>query len=112
MAIGGIIARFIKYDAVHDNGDSGAAKTIDWKGNGCFQEIVLSADCEFTFSNPIVGAVMLKIVVGSTPHTMTWPVNVNWPGGDAPQGDADTVILVQMYYDGVYYWGFSFVYSG
>ena len=70
---------------IHVNGDSGAAKTIDWN-NGNTQHITLTANCTLTFSNGYSGRKYTLIVkqdaTGS--RTITWPGTARWSGGTAP----------------------------
>lgn len=65
----------------YDNGNSGAALTIDWN-NSNTQYVTLDSNCVFTFSNPIDGLRVVLLVKGG--FTVTWPASVEWPGGTAP----------------------------
>lgn len=91
-----------------NNGDSGAAKTIDWTA-GNKQRITLTAVCILTFTAPGGPAnLMFKFVQDATGgRTVTWPVAVLWPGGTAPtlSTGAGAVDLVALYYDGTSYYG-------
>jgi hypothetical protein len=67
------------FEAEHDNGNSGAAATIDWN-NGQQQKITLTANCTFTLTAPTVGSTgVFRLFVtdnGSGPYTITWPAGV------------------------------------
>lgn len=93
------------YAVQHANGNSGAAKTIDWSlGNG--QTLTLTADCTLTFSNGKAGAHYVLILVqdSGAPRLVTWPA-VTWSGGITPalSEAAGGVDLVALYYDGTRY---------
>jgi len=70
------------YDAVYDNGNSGASKTIDWR-NGNKQKITTTANCTLTFTAP-GGAGSLQLIIrhenSATAYEYTYPANVNWAG--------------------------------
>ncbi len=90
-----------------DNGSSGATKTIDF-ANGPAELLTLSADCVLTLSNPLSGAAyVIRVIQGASPFTITWPVNVLWPGGTAPtlSPAAGNIDLINLYYDGTSYYG-------
>lgn len=98
------------FDAEVDNGDSGAADTIDWtKGNK--QKSKLTNNCTFTFTAPGGQCnLILKLIQDDTgSRTVTWPASVKWPQGNAPTltTDADAVDIVAFYYDGVSYYGMA-----
>lgn len=92
----------------HDNGNSGAADTIDWnEGNN--QLSTLTDDCVFTFTAPAGPChLQLRLVQGAGfPHTVTWPGTVLWARGIAPtlstgSGEID---IVYFWYDGTNYYG-------
>lgn len=94
--------------AEFDNGNSGAAKNIDWS-NGVTQKVTLTANCTFTMSNPQASfTYVFKVIqdaVGS--RTATWPANVKWPSGVAPiiTTTATRYDLITLYYDGTNYLG-------
>jgi hypothetical protein len=96
------------YDEELNNGNSGSAKTINWKlGNR--QRITLTgAPCVFTFTNPLSPAVLtLKLIQGSGgSKTVTWPSSVKWVGRTAPTltTTAAYIDIVGMYFDGTNYY--------
>lgn len=68
--------------------DSGATHTIDIT-TGNVHDVTLTANCTFTFSNPIATGdctsftlILRQDATGS--RTATWPASVKWPAGTAP----------------------------
>jgi len=53
----------VEFNALYDNGNSGAAPTIDWQ-NGNYQKIAVSENTLFTFSNAFIGTITLQITYG------------------------------------------------
>jgi hypothetical protein len=96
------------FTSQYDNGNSGAAKTIDWT-NGNKQKVTLTANCTFTFTDPgVVGNLILEIVQDATGgRTVTWPAAVKWPGGNAPSltGSANAVDMTSFFYNKTSYYG-------
>jgi len=94
------------YSDLHDNGNSGTAKTINWS-NGNVQKLTLnSASCTLTLSNPKNGGRYLLVLVqdGTGNRQITWPGTVKWPGGSAPAlSGANKVDVISLVYDGTYY---------
>lgn len=90
-------------DTEYDNGNSGAAATIDFATNGKFQKITLTANCTLTITPPAnVGDVILKVVQGGVGgFSFTWPANHHASGGSislsATTGDVD---ILKGYFDG------------
>ena len=71
----------VGFASIHDNGNSGAAKTIDWATNGNLQKVTLTGDCTFTFTAPDKPGHQTLIMLGDgTPRTLTWPATVIWVG--------------------------------
>jgi hypothetical protein len=67
-----------------DDGNSGLAKTIDWK-DGNEHYVVLTDNVTFTFSNPVNGGrYVLLLNTGAGSFVPVWPANVRWAGGTAP----------------------------
>lgn len=91
-------------------GASGAAKTIDWT-QGNKQAVILSADCEFTFTAPAgpCNLVLRLVQDGTGSRLVTWPGSVKWPAGTAPTLTTTTWAedLVCFYYNGISYYGGS-----
>jgi hypothetical protein len=93
-----------------NNGNSGAAKTIDWT-QGNKQKIVLTANCVLSFGHPFgICTVTLKVQQDAAGSRLaTWLPTVMWPGGTAPTlstGSNDIDIIV-FYYDGLNWFGSS-----
>ena len=68
--------------------NAGLSYTVDCTRANTFK-LTLTADCEFTFSNPpasgTAGTLTLILVQDdSGSRTVTWPSSVQWPGGTAP----------------------------
>jgi len=89
-----------------DNGNSGAAKTIDWR-NGNVQKITMTDNCTFTFINPSgAGWYSLRSTqdAGGT-NTYIWTgggLAVKWDGDTEPTwtvvGDEEN--MHTFYFDG------------
>ena len=98
------------FDAEFDNGNSGAADTVDW-GVGNKQKSMLTGNCTYTFTAPNGPASLtLKLQQDATgSRTVTWPAAVKWPGGTAPtlSTAATAIDIVAFYYNGTDYYGQS-----
>lgn len=96
------------YTTYTNNGNSGAAKTIDWSASPV-QRITLDASCTLTFTAPNgISDVLLHITQNGTGgYSVTWPASVKWAGGTAPTitTTAGAVSVVRLFYDGATYWG-------
>ena len=94
-----------------DNGNSGAADTIDWN-EGTKQKSTLTASTTYTFTDPPGPAnLTLRIVQDATgTWTVTWPASVKWAGGSAPtiSAGANDIDIITFYHDGTDYFG-SFI---
>lgn len=91
-----------------DNGNSGAADTIDWTA-GNKQKSTLTDNVTFTFTEPAGPcSLILKLVqdAGGT-NTVAWPADVLWAGGTPPTITAtgDAIDVVTFYYDGTDFYG-------
>ncbi len=85
-----------------------ASSTIDWT-QGNKQSITLTGDVTLTFTDPNGPCnLILKIVQDSTGgHSVTFPSNVKWEGGNVPDlstDSGDTVRIVSLYFDGTNYY--------
>ncbi len=89
-----------------DDGNSSTADTIDFS-IGPFHKSTLTGNVTYTFTAPAAGSVVvLKVIQGSGPYTITWPAAVHWPSGTAPtltvtNGKVD--VFTFLYMDSVYY---------
>ena len=97
----------VRFEEEVDNGASGAGKTVNWN-SGQKQRITVSANTTLTFTAPTdgVGNFLLKLIQGTgAPFTVTWPGNVQWPGGTAPilSQTLNDIDIVSFYYDGTNY---------
>lgn len=96
------------YDAEVDNGDSGAADTINWTA-GNKQKTTLTGDCTFTFTAPTGPCnVILKVVQGGVGSFVpVWPATVLWPSGIAPfwSTTPGAIDVLAFYFDGTNYFG-------
>lgn len=105
----------------HDEGTESGNFTINW-ANSPVQTVTLNAagPLVITMNNPVNGgAYALRIIQGATPGTVTWPLNVKWPGGTPPTlstttGDVDIINFLyfndgvgNMFYYGVYSMDFA-----
>lgn len=96
----------ITFDAEYNNGNSGAAATIDFD-NGQFQKITLTANCAFTFDPPSSGVMTVSLRViqdGTGGWTITWPVAFAPGGSVSLTTTAGTVSYVIIKYDGAAYY--------
>ncbi len=90
-----------------DDGNSSTADTIDFSA-GNVHKSTLTGSCTYTFTAPPTGSVVvLKVVQGSGPYTVTWPGTVEWPASTAPtltttNGHVD---IFTFYWDGTNYFG-------
>lgn len=96
------------FDAEYDNGNSGAADTIDW-GNGNKQKSTLTDNATFTFTNPggACNVVLNLVQDGTGSRNPTWPASVKWAGGSEPTWStgAGAIDIVSFYFDGTNYYG-------
>jgi len=94
-----VIEGEVGYDAVVDNGESGAAKTINWT-NGNLQKVELTGDCTFTFTAPTRAGHLTLILEGDgTARSLTWPATVKWlepgePTWSSTDGDKNAVSFI------------------
>lgn len=104
------IIKQVTFDEEVDNGNSGAAATIDWTA-GNKQAIVLTDDCAFTFTDPAgpTNLILRLIQDGTGSRDPVWPANVLWPAGTEPTWTTTAwgVDIVAFYFDGVNYYGNS-----
>jgi len=102
-------AKTVTFIAEVDDGNSGAADTIDWT-TGQKHKSTLTANCTYTFTAPQGPCnLLLKVVQdGTGSRTVTWPATVKWPtNGTAPtlSTGASDVDIITFYYDGTNYYG-------
>lgn len=100
----------------YDNGNSGASKTIDFLVNGLNQKITMTADCTFTFTDPLDGEVVLLKMIqdGTGGWVVTFPAEVDW-GADGEPGwvlTAGSINIAVFYFDGTTYWGKALTIGG
>lgn len=105
--------KLLSYTGEVDNGNSGAADTIDLSA-GALQKSTLTANCTYTITNSAIGTdYRLKVIQDATGgRTVTWPSTISgknlvWIGGSAPVVDAtaNAVTFVSFYDDGTVVWG-------
>lgn len=96
------------FDEEVDNGNSGAADTIDW-GAGNKQKSTLTNNCTFTFTAPDGPCnLILELHQDTTgSRTVTWPGTVVWPDGSAPtlSTGVDAIDVVAFFWNGTSYFG-------
>lgn len=68
--------------------NSGSSYTVNLTSGNVFN-LILNANCAFTFSNPpgsgVAGSFTLILTQdGTGGRTVTWPEAVRWPGASAP----------------------------
>lgn len=90
--------------AEYDNGNSGSTKTIDW-ANGQNQKVTLTDDCTFTFSNPVVGHLQLRLIQdGTGSRDVTLPTaTVLGTGPTYTDGAAGKTMILTFFYTGSAY---------
>lgn len=84
------------YSPTYDNGNSGAAKTIDWN-NGNQQFLTLNAGCTLTFSNPANDG-RYVFLINSAGFTVTWPGTVEWGTIGVPSFSSDYGLFTFWYF--------------
>ncbi len=120
------VSDFVETDYVHTTGNEdindtkrfnglvaftqemSASSAIDWN-QGNKQSITLTGDVTLTFTDPAGPCnLILKIVQDSVGgHNVTFPANVKWEGGSAPDLSSDTggsIRIVTLYFDGSDYY--------
>jgi hypothetical protein len=105
--------KLLTYASEYDNGNSGAADTIDWN-NGNGQKSTLTASCTYTFTAPTSGVTRLQLRViqgGTGSYTVTWPATVKWQANTAPtlSTAVGSVDIITFWWDGQYYRGVASV---
>lgn len=95
------------YTVEFNNGNSGAADTIDWNlGNK--QRSTLTDNVTYTFTDPPGPANLLLFIKqdGGGTNTVTWPANVKWAGGTAPTitSAASAEDIISCYFNGTNYY--------
>lgn len=101
-------SQIILFSAEYDNGNSGAAKTIDWN-NGNKQKLTLTDNVTLTFTAPDptgVGHFQLKLIQDATgSRTVAWPT-IKTSGGVFPSiaSAAAAETIISIYYDGTNYY--------
>ncbi len=92
-----------------NNGDSGSTATIDWNNSQKHSIVLTAAPVTLTFVNPVgVGNFLIRLIQDSAgSRTITWPSNMNWPSGSAPELStaADAIDVITLYYDKNRYYG-------
>jgi hypothetical protein len=97
----------VSFPALHDNGNSGVSKTVDW-GNGNRQKITTTGSCTVAFTDPAGPCnLLLEIVheVSSTSYTYTWPGSVKWAGATklSTSNTTGAVDVIAFFFDGANY---------
>lgn len=90
-----------------DNGNSGAAITVDL-GAAQNQKVTVNNNTTITLTAPAqVQTNRLKLIDSGGPRTITWAgASVTWVGGSSPSfSAAGKTVFVSIYYDGSGAWG-------
>lgn len=92
------------YQTQYENGNSGAAITIDYSANGNAQAVDLTSNCTFTFTDP-PGACHLTFLMnqdGVGGHAVAWPATVLWQSATEPvwTTGANDKNIAFFYFDG------------
>lgn len=91
---------------VYDNGNSGAAKEVDW-ANGDRQKVTMTDNCTFTFAHPIAGQYLtLQFIQDGTGNRTVALPSGKWPGAQvgAFSTTASAIDILIVYYDGTNYY--------
>ena len=75
----------VQFNGEYDNGNSGAAKTIDWD-NGQYQKVAVSENTTISFSNEFVGTLTVRIIYGGA-------YTVAFDGGDTILEEGGTELV-------------------
>ena len=100
----------ILYFVEFDDGNSGAADTIDFSVANKHKS-TLTANCTYTFTAPPGPTNTVLRIVTTGSFTATWPATVKWAGGTAPTitlgaGSPPTATdIIAFYFDGTNYHG-------
>jgi hypothetical protein len=105
----GSFGTVVPYFTYTDNGNSGAAKTINWSTGGPLQKITTTGSCTITFTAPTGPSTLTLIIVheaSATAYTYTWPGTVKWPSGSAiaTTNTSGAVDVMSCKYDGANYY--------
>jgi hypothetical protein len=105
----------VHYGDENDEGNSGAAVTVDWGLNNK-SKVTLTGAATLTFTAPAGPTnLVLKLVQDVTgSRTVAWPAAVLWPAGVTPtlSTGANDIDIFTFYYDGTnYYGGYAYDYS-
>jgi len=98
----------VYFNAIYDNGNSGAAKTIDWN-NGQNQKLTITADTVLTFTDIASAIYRVELTLiqdGTGGFTVTFPANVKWfmyPGFVYAIGTANQQQIITLSFDGTNY---------
>lgn len=91
-----------------DNGNCGAADTINWNSGETQKSTLSAATCTYTFSNPIAGRYYTLMVIqdATGSRLVTWPT-VTWKAGSTPTltTTANKTDICTFYYTGSAYLG-------
>lgn len=98
--------RLVTFRGEFDNGNSGAAATINWN-EGQKQRITLNSASTFTFVPPPEACnLLLKIIHVTGTGAITWPTGVFFPNGTDPDiTNVNTAVdIISFYFDGLEYY--------
>lgn len=91
-----------------NDGNCGAADTIDWNAGEIHKSTLSAATCTYTFSNPIAGRTyVLDVIQDATgSRLVTWPT-IKWEGGTTPTltTTVNKIDRCTFQYDGTSYLG-------
>ena len=98
---GDVFSGPVRFNTEYDNGNSGAAKTIDFN-NGQKQKVTFTGNCALTLTFPSgVGNYVLRGIGDGTTRTITWPGTAKFVGGIAPLAPlGGGTAIYTVYYDG------------
>ena len=97
---------------IHDNGNSGTAKTIDWTVSN-IQGLTTTESCVASFVDPRTpGTVTLIITHDTSDYSFiyTWPASVVWPRETSfvTTNTSSAIDVISFLWDGIRYYGTGF----
>lgn len=107
-SFGAVFGKTVTFSSLVDNGNSGAAKEINWT-EGNKQKITLDDNVTLTFVNPAGPCnLTFKIIQDAGgANTITWPGGILWTAQTEPTISAagDSIDIITFFYDGAIFHG-------
>jgi lysophospholipase L1-like esterase len=102
-------AKTISADQEFNNGNSGAAATVQWS-IAQYQALTLTANCTLTFGSAPAGVCIVRLRLvqdGTGGRTVTWPAGIQWQQSTVPtlSTGPGAIDFIELYYNGTTYFG-------